>query len=233
MIWKVLTGGNLYSAQNIQQNSLRHSVHSPTPPIDHPSVVYDGDVTTERAYNTQRNYRASAGNYNSTVMDTLTTDIAQMGTRFSIQGPSNLEGDMLESHDYQPASPRQQHQHNHFSASGYSPPALTLSGNFGVHQFDSSRMLYSPMPGIGSGHTETHVTSEQSSPSLGVSEHSWSRYNTCLMQYRLCETERRTASAVNQAGVMKPPSIGVCNICYPSPAFDHLIISRLPSAEIS
>ncbi|KAH1345820.1 hypothetical protein KXV68_004133 [Aspergillus fumigatus] len=159
---------NFQAAQNIQQNPLRHSVHSPTPPIDHPSVVYDGDVTTERAYNTQRNYRASAGNYNSTVMDTLTTDIAQMGTRFSIQGPSNLEGDMLESHDYQPASPRQQHQHNHFSASGYSPPALTLSGNFGVHQFDSSRMLYSPMPGLGSGHTETHVTSEQSSPSLGT-----------------------------------------------------------------
>jgi hypothetical protein len=44
-----------------------------------------------------------------------------------------------------------------------------------VHQSASGRMMYSPMPGIGSDHMETHVTSEQSSPPLGVSEYSQSR----------------------------------------------------------
>jgi hypothetical protein len=165
----------LNSVQNIQQSSLRHSVHSSTPPINYPSGVYDRDVATELAYNTQSNYRASAGDYNSTAMDTRTTDFAHVGTRFLTQGSSDLDSDIFESHDCQPASPRRHHQYNHFPASGYSPPDLTLTRDPGVHQSASGRMMYSPMPGIGSDHMETHVTSEQSSPPLGVSEYSQSR----------------------------------------------------------
>jgi hypothetical protein len=158
----------LNSVQNIQQSSLRHSVHSSTPPINYPSGVYDRDVATELAYNTQSNYRASAGDYNSTAMDTRTTDFAHVGTRFLTQGSSDLDSDIFESHDCQPASPRRHHQYNHFPASGYSPPDLTLTRDPGVHQSASGRMMYSPMPGIGSDHMETHVTSEQSSPPLGT-----------------------------------------------------------------
>ncbi|RHZ55167.1 uncharacterized protein CDV56_106039 [Aspergillus thermomutatus] len=56
-------------------------------------------------YDIQESYRASAGEYSSSVMDTLTTDFAQMGTRFLSQGSGGLNSDIFESHDHHPASP--------------------------------------------------------------------------------------------------------------------------------
>jgi hypothetical protein len=163
----------LNSVQNIAHSSLRHSVRDTTLPISYRSGAYDGDVAAGLAYNTQRSY-------NSTSMDTLTTDFAHMGTRFLTQGSGDLASDILESHAYQPASPHRHHQHNSFPASGYNPPDLAPTRNPGAHQSASGRPMYSPVPGVGSDHAETHGTPEQSSPPLGVSQHLQSRYNTFL-----------------------------------------------------
>ncbi|GFF90661.1 hypothetical protein IFM53868_06241 [Aspergillus udagawae] len=152
---------NFPAVQNIAHSSLRHSVHDTTRPISYRSGAYDGDVAAGLAYNTQRHY-------NSTSMDTLTSDFAHMGTRFLTQGSGDLASDILESHAYRPASPHRHHQHNSFPASGYNPPDLAPTRNPGAHQSASGRPMYSPVPGVGSDHAETHGTPEQSSPPLGT-----------------------------------------------------------------
>ncbi|GIJ89049.1 hypothetical protein Asppvi_007978 [Aspergillus pseudoviridinutans] len=132
-----------------------------TQPINYLSRAFDEDVAAERAFNTQNNYRASTGEYNSTAF-------AHMGTRFLTPGSGGLDSDILESHDFQPASPHRHHQHNSFPSSGYSPPVSAPTRNPGAHQSASGRPMYSPMPGVGSDHAETHGTPEQSSPPLGT-----------------------------------------------------------------
>lgn len=134
-----------------------------TQPINYLSSPYDGDVAAaERAYNIRGNYP---------------TDFVHMGARFLSQGSGGLNSDILESHDYQPASPRGHYQHNTSPVPGYRPPDLAPTRNPEAHQSASRRPMYTPMSGVGSDHPRTHGTSEESSPPLEVSEHSQSRYN--------------------------------------------------------
>ncbi|GFG14133.1 hypothetical protein IFM61392_08293 [Aspergillus lentulus] len=114
-------------------------------------------------YNIRESYRASAGANSPSVMDTLTTNFAEMGTRFLTQESRGLKSDIFESHNHYSASPHRHHQHNLYPVPGYSPPDLTPMHNPKAHQSASGHLIYPPISRVGSGHAGTYSTSEQSS----------------------------------------------------------------------
>jgi hypothetical protein len=140
----------------------RQDAHSLKEPFHHEPVT---------PYDIQGSYRASAGEYSSSAMDTLTTGFAQMGTpRFLTQGSGGLNSDIFESHDHYSASPHRHHQHNLYPVPGYSPPDLAPVHNPKAHQSASGHLIYPPISRVGSDHAGTYNTSKQSSPLLKVSE---------------------------------------------------------------
>jgi hypothetical protein len=140
----------------------RQDAHSLKEPFHHEPVT---------PYDIQGSYRASAGEYSSSAMDTLTTGFAQMGTpRFLTQGSGGLNSDIFESHDHYSASPHRHHQHNLYPVPGYSPPDLAPVHYHKAHQSASGHLIYPPISRVGSDHAGTYNTSKQSSPLLKVSE---------------------------------------------------------------